>query len=274
MKKFFAVIFTMLFIVSTLLAIIFMNTKLTLLNLDKIKEIAAESNFYGITSIYIKDVLVRENNVVLKDTGNLEVIDTIASEESVRNFIDESLGSLFAALKNPTNENLSFTLKFPPKNIVDFPYSFEKEVYLKNNNAFLLITKLWLAITIFGAVSLLLLLMIYLLAGMERGFLWLANSFLALGVVLTGIYFASTYFLPNQLVSLVGKLNLAVEPKLLNAINKFIATTVIHENNYLIIEIIIILLIGGILFYLSTLWKKEDKLDLMKGFDRNKSPLK
>ncbi|MDO8444365.1 MAG: hypothetical protein Q7S80_02585, partial [bacterium] len=134
MKKVISHLLIITFLVSALTFFVLLNIKLSVLSPDKVKSIAAESNFYSFAASYVKDNIVKSSNVPLSQGSNFELLNKQITAESVKPTIDSAIDQLFVMLDGKNNEVL-IPVSISAVSAENANLSFQKNVNLQNNFA-------------------------------------------------------------------------------------------------------------------------------------------
>lgn len=261
------IILFFLFLVFAGAAILFFNVWVFAKNPQNIKNLASETNSYETFAFFVKEKIVRENNISLDGNGLLETLSEGITTSETQNILESGIDQFYKGTSSESaSKQLTIVIPAPdhplPGNI-NFRRTFDlAAIPLYNSFRFIPI-----ALTVVALVPLFFWGLLVALAKSAAQRVQLVGvTLLALSADLL-IILSVLYFLTPKLVTgLIASFGAFDDAKLTNILNKILTSAIAHQRTYLIYEIFILLFISFGFIFIGRFARKE-KTDLTN-FDR------
>ena len=259
MKKIISHLFIAIFLLSALTFFILLNVKSSILTPDKLKSIAAESNFYSFAASYVKDNIVKSSKVPLNQGSNFELLNKQITSESIKPTIDSVIDQFFVILDGKNKEVLiPVSISAIPAENANF--SFQKNINLQDNFAFGILQKLNVLLVLLGLISVVALAIAVMLGGeINHKLRRLGLTVIVLSVFLIAIWAVINFVFPNYLPILIEKANFFQDGKLVNGLQKLVTVVFSRQTIYYAVEIIVLLILGLVSLFVAKFETKEGK---------------
>ncbi|MEK9156424.1 MAG: hypothetical protein AAB360_03980 [Patescibacteria group bacterium] len=273
-------------IVSLLVSI---NFFFGLLQPDKIKSLGRESSIYDFLAADFREQVVADDSLDIKNTPVLEIITEAISAKTIQQVFEQSIDNFFAAVDNP-GQNTAIVIPFSLINQeisqaiaktagadnAGISISVEQDQRIEIGQSATMNAlgrRKQFLIGQAAAVLVLLTLLFILPAKTASGrLIWVG-----LPIFLAGLSFAVTaalaYFAFPAIVSYLAEYLPANDAKTAMGIERLLSLIVAQQRLYLLIEAVVLLLLGSLIFGVSRSFR-EVKIEIPSGSGRDSVPLK
>jgi hypothetical protein len=258
MRKAFGIFFLIDAVVVALLFFVLLNFSF-FINENRIKSLLNDSNIYDTAAFYIKNEIVTKSDFKLDEGSNFEEINKAISAENIKSTVDTAIGNFFIALKNPTDNNLVFPVRFNITQNENAQFNFEKYFNLKNNLAFEILTRKYLILLGLAVLSVLFFIIGALLYSRKAkdDLTYLGLYTLLIAILLAGCVVALREYVPRLIDIGVSKSNVFQEPKLQVSLERLLSLITDRQTIYYIIESISLFVAALLAFFLRKILAKE-----------------
>lgn len=163
MKKFFTFIFSLLSVFFLIIFFVLLNIKISLSSAEKVKSIAAESNFYSVAATYLKNDIVKQSGLSLDQGKNFELLNSTINNESVKPVVDKAIDDIFTAINNKDQSKV-IPVVFSAGDNNGLSFSFDKKINLNDNLAIIILQNINTVLSTLLGLSILFLIVALLMA--------------------------------------------------------------------------------------------------------------